>query len=81
MAASTIDFPVPAPHSSTTPSAKPLIYRVLLLDHDDTVYFIAAFSCPNDIEAEWEAQKMHVPFIGAGFELWQDNRLVFRWLR
>jgi hypothetical protein len=81
MAASTIDFPVPAPRSPAAPSAKPLLYRVLLIDHVGAVYFIAAFTCPNDIEAEWEAHKMHVPFIGAGFELWQDDRLVFRWLR
>jgi len=80
MAASTIDFPVPAPRSPTTPSAKPLLYRVVLIDHVGAVYFIAAFHCTSDAEAEWEAHKMHVPFIGAGFELWQDDRLVFRWL-
>ena len=52
MAASTIDFPVPAPRTSAAPSAKPLLYRVLLLDHHGAAYFIAAFTCPNDIEAE-----------------------------
>jgi len=60
------------------PSEKSLmpIYRVHFVDHGGNVYSTEHVEHDSDDEAVKAAHRLNVPSIGAGFDLWEDERLV-----
>jgi hypothetical protein len=54
------------------------LYRVHFVDHGDNVYPTEYMEHDDDQEAIAVAQRMNVPSIGAGFDVWNDDRLVHR---
>jgi len=54
------------------------LYRVHFVDHGDNVYSTEYMEHDDDQEAIAVAQRMNVPSIGAGFDVWNDDRLVHR---
>lgn len=53
-------------------------YRVDFVDHGNNVYEARVVNRDDDESAIAEAHLMNVPGIGAGFDLWQEDRLVHR---
>ena len=53
-------------------------YRVQFVDHGDNVYSTEHIEHDSDEAAIQEAHRMNVPSIGAGFYVWEDERLVHR---
>lgn len=54
------------------------LYRVHFVDHGDNIYLTQDIEHRDDAAAIEAARRMNAPSIGAGFELWQDDRLVHR---
>ena len=54
-------------------------YSVHFVDHGDNIYLTQRIEQQDDVEAIEAARRMNGPYIGAGFELWQDDRLVHRY--
>jgi hypothetical protein len=54
------------------------LYRVQAVDHGDNVCWTHYFESYHDDGAIIAARRLDVPGIGAGFEVWQDDRLVHR---
>ena len=54
------------------------LYRVHFVDHGDNVYLTQHMEHQDDADAIEAALRMNAPGIGAGFELWHDDRLVHR---
>ncbi len=54
------------------------LYRVHFVDHGDNVYATHHLEHDTDEAALEAAHRLNVPTIGAGFELWEDERLVHR---
>ena len=54
------------------------LYRVHFVDHGGNVYSTHEIEHNADEDAIEVAHGMDVPFIGAGFDLWEGERLVPR---
>lgn len=54
------------------------IYRVHFVDHGGNVYSTERIENDSDEEAIKAAHRLDVPSIGAGFDVWEDERLVHR---
>jgi hypothetical protein len=54
------------------------LYRVHFVDHGGNVHSTYEVEHEADEEAIATARRMDVPFIGAGFDLWEGERLVHR---
>lgn len=54
------------------------IYLVHFVDHGNNVYGTEYIEHPSDEEAIVAARRINVPSIGAGFEVWEGERLVYR---
>jgi len=55
-----------------------VLYRLHFVDHGQHVYATYYLTHDNDDEAIEAAHRMNVPAIGAGFDVWDDERLVHR---
>lgn len=53
-------------------------YAIHFVDHGENVFGTADIVCVHDDEAIAQAQRMDVPSIGNGFDLWHEDRLVHR---
>jgi hypothetical protein len=53
-------------------------YQVHFVDHADNVYDTVHAEHEHDEAAIEHANRLNVPSIGAGFEVWQGGRLVHR---
>jgi hypothetical protein len=53
-------------------------YRVDFVDHADHVYDVMHFDRDTEEAAIKHAHRLEVPSIGVGFDVWQENRLVYR---
>ena len=53
-------------------------YRVHFVDHGDNIYSTEHLEHDSDQAAIEEAHRRNVPAIGAGFDIWEDDRLVHR---
>jgi hypothetical protein len=53
-------------------------YHVHFVDHADEIYATHYLSHDTDEEAIQAALNINVPSVGAGFEVWDDDRLVHR---
>src|SRR5215831_15524273 len=53
-------------------------YRVHFVDYGDNVYSTEYIEHDDDEGAIAVAHRMNVPSIGAGFDVWNDDRLVHR---
>jgi hypothetical protein len=53
-------------------------YRVHFVDHDENIYSTEYIARDNDEAVIEAAQRKNVPSIGAGFDVWDDGRLVHR---
>jgi hypothetical protein len=53
-------------------------YRVHFVDHGENIYAMEYVEHDSDEDAVKEAHRLNVPSIGAGFEVWQDERLVHK---
>jgi len=53
-------------------------YRVHFVDHGDNIYSTDYVETDQDEKAVAVARRLNVPSIGAGFEVWDDERLVHR---
>ena len=51
-----------------------VVYRMHFVDHGDNVYLTQYIERQDDADAIEAARRMNAPSIGAGFELWQDDR-------
>jgi hypothetical protein len=51
-------------------------YRIHFKNHGDHYFATEYFHSDNDENAISAAHRLHVPFIGRGFEVWQGDRLV-----
>jgi hypothetical protein len=54
------------------------LYRVHFVDHGDNVYLTRHIEHDADEAAINAAHGMNARSVGAGFEVWQDERLVHR---
>jgi hypothetical protein len=54
------------------------LYRLHFVDHGGNVYATEYLEHDDDESAIESAHRMNVPSIGAGFDLWDDERLVHR---
>jgi hypothetical protein len=54
------------------------LYRLHFVDHGDNVYATEYLENDDDESAIEASHRMNVPSIGAGFDLWDDERLVHR---
>jgi hypothetical protein len=54
------------------------LYRLHFVDHGGHVYATYHLTHDSDDEAIEAAHRMNVPTIGAGFDVWDDERLVHR---
>jgi hypothetical protein len=54
------------------------LYRVHFVDHGDNVYATEYVEHDDDESAIKAAHRLNVPSIGAGFDVWDDERLVHR---
>ena len=54
------------------------LYRVHFIDHGENLYGTSHIEHDSDDAAIATAQYIHALNIGAGFEVWQDNRLMHR---
>jgi hypothetical protein len=55
-----------------------MIYRVHFVDHGNNVRSVECIERATDAEAIEAAHKMNVPTFIAGFDVWEDDRLVHR---
>jgi len=53
-------------------------YDIRFFDHTDRVYSRERVQCEDDARAVAKGHEINLPGIGAGFEVWQDERLVYR---
>ena len=53
-------------------------YQVHFVDHGDNIYLSQRIEHKSDEEAVAAVHRMHSPVIGAGFEIWDGDRLVHR---
>ena len=53
-------------------------YRVHFVDRDDNVHDAVHAEHDDDEAAIEHAHRINVPSIGAGFEIWEGERLVHR---
>lgn len=53
-------------------------YHVRFVDHGNNRFAVHELDCAHDDEAVDKAHQLDVPFIGAGFDVWQNDRLVHR---
>jgi hypothetical protein len=53
-------------------------YLIRLLDHGGNIRVADWISCENDATAIDRAKAMDVVRIGAGYDVWDGDRLVFR---
>jgi hypothetical protein len=54
------------------------MYRVEFVDHGDNVRGVERIERASDAEAIEAAHKMNVPTFIAGFDVWEEDRLVHR---
>jgi hypothetical protein len=54
------------------------MYRVEFVDHGDNVRGVERIERATDAEAIETAHKLNIPTFIAGFDVWQDDRLVIR---
>ena len=54
------------------------IYQVHFVDHGNNVRSVECIERATDAEAIEAAHKMNVPTFIAGFDVWEDDRLVHR---
>ena len=54
------------------------LYRVHFVDHGGNIYLIRDVEHQDDAEAIEAARRMNAPSVGAGFEVWRNERLVHR---
>jgi len=54
------------------------LYRVHFVDHGNNVYLTRHVEHDDDEAAINGAHRMNAQSIGAGFEVWRDERLVHR---
>ena len=54
------------------------LYRVHFVDHGDNVYATEYVDHDSDGDAIRAAHAHDVPSVGAGFDLWDDERFVYR---
>ncbi len=54
------------------------LYRLHFVDHGDNVYATHYLDHDTDEDAIEAARRMNARSIGAGFEVWDDERLVHR---
>ena len=55
-----------------------IIYRVQFVDYGNNIRGVARIERATDAEAIEDAHKMNVPTFIAGFDVWEDDRLVHR---
>jgi hypothetical protein len=53
-------------------------YRVHFVDHGERVFDTTVVEHDTDEAAIEHARRLDVPSIGAGFDVWQEDRLVHR---
>jgi hypothetical protein len=53
-------------------------YRVAFLDPAGGVFDAIQFKCGSDEMAIEEAHRLNVPSMGAGFDVWHEDRVVHR---
>ena len=56
-----------------------MIYRVQFVDHGNNVRGVERIERATDVEAIEAAHKMNVPTFIAGFDVWEDDRLIHRY--
>ena len=55
-----------------------MIYRVHFVDHGGAIYDTVLVEHDDDEAAIRQVHRINVPGIGAGFDVWQGNRLVYQ---
>ena len=55
------------------------LYRVHFVDHGNNICLTREVEHQDDAEAIEAARRMNAPSVGAGFEVWRDERLVHRY--
>ena len=53
-----------------------MVYQIHFISHGGHRFGTTLIESADDARAKEKAQGMHVPAIGYGYELWQDDRLV-----
>ena len=53
-------------------------YRIHFIDQDGKVFDAVQLERDSDSAAIEEAHRLDVPSVGAGFDLWLEERLVYR---
>ncbi len=53
-------------------------YKVHFVNHGDHIFGVQEFERETDEAAIEHARRLDVPTIGAGFDLWHEERLVHR---
>jgi len=53
-------------------------YQIHFVDHGDNIFSTHHVEEPDDEGAITTARRLRVPSIGAGFEVWESERLVHR---
>jgi hypothetical protein len=53
-------------------------YSAHFVDHRDNVFAVAVFEFDNDDQAIAHAHRIDVPSIAAGFDVWNENRPIYR---
>lgn len=51
-------------------------YRINYVNHAEKVWGTDIIDCADDAAASQLAERLHVPGIGYGFDLWDGDRLV-----
>jgi len=54
------------------------IYRIEFVDHGENVRGTDEIACDADEEATARAHNQNIPSIGDGFDVWRQERLVYR---
>ncbi|HTQ33500.1 MAG TPA: hypothetical protein VMI30_04970 [Stellaceae bacterium] len=54
------------------------LYQIHFVDHGDNIFSTHHVEEPHDEAVIARARRMDVPSIGAGFEVWESERLVHR---
>jgi hypothetical protein len=55
-----------------------IAYRVGFFDREHLFFDAIKIECGTDAAAIEEAHRLDVPSVGAGFEIWHEQRLVHR---
>ena len=53
-------------------------YRIHFVDRSESVFDAVALECDAEDAAIEEAHRLDVPCIGAGFDVWYQDRLVYK---